>query len=77
MQCRFRVYGEGRILAEHVGEVLDKDDIRTINRIELTAFTKARAVAGLAPIRDFRVRGRIFFDPSPTTLAATEGGFTK
>ena len=33
MQCRFRVYGEGRVLAEHVGKVLDKDDIRTINRM--------------------------------------------
>ena len=60
MQCRFRVYGEGRILAEHVGEVLDKDDIRTINRIELTALTKARAAAGPGPIRDFRVDGPEF-----------------
>jgi hypothetical protein len=60
MQCRFRVYGEGRILAEHVGEVLDKDDIRTINRIELTALAKARATAGPAPIRDFRVEGPDF-----------------
>jgi hypothetical protein len=55
MQCRFRVYGEGRILAEHVGEVPDKDDIRTINRIELTALTEARAAVGPGPIRDFRV----------------------
>jgi hypothetical protein len=61
MRCRFRVYGEGRILAEHVGEVLDKDDSRTINRIERTALTKARAAVGPAPIRDFRVEGPGFF----------------
>jgi hypothetical protein len=60
MHCRFRVYGEGRILAERVGEVLNKDDIRTINRIERIALTKARAAAGPAPIRDFRVEGPEF-----------------
>jgi hypothetical protein len=60
MQCRFRVYGEGSILAEHGGEVLDKDDIRTINRIELTALTKARTSVGLGCIRDFRVEGPEF-----------------
>jgi hypothetical protein len=48
MQCRFRIYGEGRVLAEHVGKVLDKDDIRTINRIELTALAKARELSGIS-----------------------------
>jgi hypothetical protein len=60
MQCRFRVYGEGRVLAEHVGEVLDKNDTQTINRIELTALTKARTAAGPGPIRDFCVEGPEF-----------------
>ena len=60
MHCRFRVYGEGRILAEHIGQVLDKDDIRTINHIDRIALTKARAAAGPAPIRDFRVEGPEF-----------------
>jgi hypothetical protein len=60
MQCRFRVYGEGRMLAEHVGEVLDKDDTQTINRIELAALTKGRAATGPGPISDFRVEGPEF-----------------
>ena len=61
MQCRFRIYGEGRLLAEHVGEVLDTDDLKTISRIERIALTKAREAAGPAPIRDFRSEGPEFF----------------
>ena len=54
------VYGEGRLLAERVGEVLDKDDFQAINRVERIAITKAREAAGPAPIRDFRSEGPEF-----------------
>jgi hypothetical protein len=60
MQCRFRVYGNGRLLAEHVGEVVDRTDTQTISRIEQGALMKGRVEAGPAPVRDFRVEGPEF-----------------
>ena len=39
MQCRFRAYGEGKILAEHVGEVCSFPPLGE------AAITKKRAIA--------------------------------
>ena len=61
MHCRFQVYGDGRFLAERVGEVVDEDDVEAIRRIREIAIAKGRAVPTPLPVRDLRVLGPELF----------------
>ena len=60
MQYRFKVYGDGQLLAEHVGEVADLDDANAINRIMRVARVKALAAAPGKSFPDFRTEGPEF-----------------
>ena len=70
MQCRFKVYGDGQALAEHVDEVADQNDADAINRIMRIARVKALAAAPGKSYRDFQIEGPEFSEIDDAEKAA-------
>jgi hypothetical protein len=74
MQCRFKVYGDGQALAEHVDEVADQNDADAINRIMRITRVKALAAAPVW-LRERRWQGTRHFLLTSSRIGNRSGSF--